>query len=161
MVAKIEYVSYKEEGFYKIINSINDNKERLSIFKLEEDSVEGYDYVFEDLRISNLKIKDIDERNHECEFVCSKRNFKNILKLIYGLKLKGDGGHSFTLSHNGEKMSWDGDGCDRITKINGIDCGSGVTQYMKHFMDYMNSEKSVSEGFSKLLINIAEQINEI
>lgn len=155
MIAKIEYTS---EGFYKIINSISNNKEKDSIFKLEEESIEGYDYAFDNLKISNLKIKDIGNNNYECEFICSKKSFKNILKLIYGLKSKGDVGHSFTLSHNGKKMSWDGDGSDRIVKINGIECGSGVKEFMKHFMDYINTEKSVSEGFSRVLINIANEI---
>lgn len=58
MIAKIEYTS---EGFYNIINSISNNKEKDSIFKLEEESIEGYDYAFDNLKISNLKIKDIGE----------------------------------------------------------------------------------------------------
>lgn len=157
MNVTIAWTGYKNEGFNRLINAIHDNKEKQCIFKLDEDSLNGFDYVFDGIKINSLKINDIDERQHECTFNCTNENFRKIIKLIIGIKSLGDCGHSYNINFNGKNFSWDGDGCDRITKINGYDCNN-VSSLENNYSKMVNAEKSISENFETMLNKILKEM---
>lgn len=142
MNAKIKSTGYKDEGFPRIINYISSIKNKQVIIKLDEESLEGFDLVFDSLKISNCNFQ-LNKDEHYCitTFTCTPQVFKNILKLIRSLKALGDCGHGFDVTINGKKFYWDGDGNCRITEINDIKCGSGVKNFDKNYREYTKKDE--------------------
>lgn len=169
MKVKIKSTGYKDEGFPKILKYLNQINSKQVIINLDKIDLDGFDLVFDNLKISNLNV-DVHKDEHYCisTFSCSKSVFKNLLKLIRSLKKLGDGGHSFSVQINNKSFSWDGDGSDRVEEINDIDCGSGTKTFDKNyklFTSSMNNNLTPNiqneDLFNKLRPIIKESINNV
>ena len=169
MKVKIKITGYKDEGFPKILKYLNQINSKQVIINLDKIDLDGFDLVFDNLKISNLNV-DVHKDEHYCisTFSCSKSVFKNLLKLIRSLKKLGDGGHSFSVQINNKSFSWDGDGSDRVEEINDIDCGSGTKTFDKNyklFTSSMNNNLTPNiqneDLFNKLRPIIKESINNV
>lgn len=169
MKVKIKSTGYKDEGLPRILKYLNQIGSKQVIIKLDKIDLDGFDLVFDNLKISNLNV-DVHKDEHYCisTFTCSKSVFKNILKLVRSLKKLGDGGHSFSVEINNKSFSWDGDGSDRVEEINDIDLGSGTKTFDKNyklFTNSMNNNLSPNiqneELFKKLKPIIKESINNV
>lgn len=169
MKVKIKSTGYKDEGLPRILKYLNQIGSKQVIIKLDKIDLDGFDLVFDNLKISNLNV-DVHKDEHYCisTFTCSKSVFKNLLKLIRSLKKLGDGGHSFSVQINNKSFSWDGDGSDRVEEINDIDCGSGTKTFDKNyklFTSSMNNNLTPNiqneDLFNKLRPIIKESINNV
>lgn len=169
MKVKIKSTGYKDEGLPRILKYLNQIGSKQVIIKLDKIDLDGFDLVFDNLKISNLNVV-VHKDEHYCisTFTCSKSVFKNILKLVRSLKKLGDGGHSFSVEINNKSFSWDGDGSDRVEEINDIDLGSGTKTFDKNyklFTNSMNNNLSPNiqneELFKKLKPIIKESINNV
>ncbi len=169
MKVKIKSTGYKDEGFPKILKYLNQINSKQVIINLDKIDLDGFDLVFDNLKISNLNV-DVHKDEHYCisTFSCSKPVFKNLLKLIRSLKKLGDGGHTFSVQINNKSFSWDGDGSDRVEEINDIDCGSGTKTFDKNyklFTSSMNNNLTPNiqneDLFNKLRPIIKESINNV
>ncbi len=169
MKVKIKSTGYKDEGFPKILKYLNQINSKQVIINLDKIDLDGFDLVFDNLKISNLNV-DVHKDEHYCisTFSCSKSVFKNLLKLIRSLKKLGDGGHSFSVEINNKSFSWDGDGSDRVEEINDIDCGSGTKTFDKNYKLFTNSMNNNltpniqnEDLFNKLRPIIKESINNV
>lgn len=167
MKVKIKSTGYKDEGLPRILNYLSQIGSKQVIINLDKIDLDGFDLVFDNLKISNLNV-DMHKDEHYCisTFTCSKSVFKNILKLVRSLKKLGDGGHSFSVEINNKSFSWDGDGSDRVEEINDIDLGSGTKTFDKNyklFTDSMNTNTNNNipneELFKKLKSIVKESIN--
>ncbi len=161
MKVKIKSTGYKDEGLPRILKYLNQIGSKQVIIKLDEIDLDGFDLVFDNLKISNLNV-DVHKDEHYCisTFTCSKSVFKNILKLIRSLKKLGDGGHSFSVEINNKSFSWDGDGSDRVEEINDIDLGSGTKTFDNNYKSIINTMQN-EDLFNKLRPIIKESINNV
>lgn len=148
MQSTVTFIGYKKESLFPILEYLVDNGNNQQLVTLDVDEFFfGRDLIFDTLKISNLHINnDKDGYIHTASFTCTSHVAKNLLKLFYYIKQLGDGGHSYTIKINKEKFSWDGDGSDRIIKINGQDCKSWK-QMEKNFTIYLKKEDSLNEEY--------------
>jgi hypothetical protein len=149
MKLSLLYKGYKDEGFAKIMTYLSEKGEGQQLIKLDEDNpMDEIDLIFDTLKISGLSIEeDKDNKyNINISFYCTYKVAKYYLKFIYSLKTLGDGGHSYTVNINGKHLFWDGDGADRIVKINGKDCSSVKTLY-KDYSQYLQKEDEIAEQY--------------
>lgn len=161
MKVKIKSTGYKDEGFPRILKYLNQINSKQVIINLDKIDLDGFDLVFDSLKISNLNV-DVHKDEHYCisTFSCSKSVFKNLLKLIRSLKKIGDGGHSFSVQINNKSFSWDGDGNDRVEEINDIDLGSGTKTFDNNYKSIINTMQN-EDLFNKLRPIIKESINNV
>lgn len=161
MKVKIKSTGYKDEGFPKILKYLNQINSKQVIINLDKIDLDGFDLVFDNLKISNLNV-DVHKDEHYCisTFSCSKSVFKNLLKLIRSLKKLGDGGHGFSVQINNKSFSWDGDGSDRVEEINDIDLGSGTKTFDNNYKSIINTMQN-EDLFNKLRPIIKESINNV
>lgn len=161
MKVKIKSTGYKDEGFPRILKYLNQINSKQVIINLDKIDLDGFDLVFDNLKISNLNV-DVHKDEHYCisTFSCSKSVFKNLLKLIRSLKKIGDGGHSFSVQINNKSFSWDGDGNDRVEEINDIDLGSGTKTFDNNYKSIINTMQN-EDLFNKLRPIIKESINNV
>lgn len=153
MKVKIKSTGYKDEGFPRIIKHLSELNDKQVVIKLDEDSLDGFDLVFDNLKVSNLKFEPNDEEKYYIStFTCTEKNWKSILKLIRSLKELGDCGHSFGVRINGKMFSWDGDGSDRIEEINDIDCGSGIKTFDENYRKFTQEPEKDVEAILKKFI---------
>lgn len=163
MEAKIKHTTGENEGFTRIIKYISQLKNPKNIIiNIDKEALEGFDLVLSNLKISNLNSEKLDDRYYITTFICTREVYKNILKLIRALKITGDGGHGFEVKINGKKFYWDGDGSDRITEINDVDCGVGVN-FDKKYSQYFPKEddNSIKLNESELKEIISKSIKKI
>lgn len=159
MDVRIKSRGYKDSGFPKIIKELSQIKSKQIIIKIDEESFDGYDLVFDDLKISNLHlIEDKEDKSYISTFSCDEKVFKNILKFVRTLKYFGDCGHSFDVKINGKTFYWDGDGSDRVIEINGIDCQRGFKSIDDNYRKFFEVNESCYHKTVKLteskLINL-------
>lgn len=161
MKVKIKSTGYKDYGFPRILKYLNQINSKQVIINLDKIDLDGFDLVFDSLKISNLNV-DVHKDEHYCisTFSCSKSVFKNLLKLIRSLKKLGDGGHSFSVQINNKSFSWDGDGNDRVEEINDIDLGSGTKTFDNNYKSIINTMQN-EDLFNKLRPIIKESINNV
>lgn len=161
MKVKIKSTGYKDDGFPRILKYLNQINSKQVIINLDKIDLDGFDLVFDSLKISNLNV-DVHKDEHYCisTFSCSKSVFKNLLKLIRSLKKIGDGGHSFSVQINNKSFSWDGDGNDRVEEINDIDLGSGTKTFDNNYKSIINTMQN-EDLFNKLRPIIKESINNV
>lgn len=161
MKVKIKSTGYKDEGLPRILKYLNQINSKQVIINLDKIDLDGFDLVFDSLKISNLNV-DVHKDEHYCisTFSCSKSVFKNLLKLIRSLKKIGDGGHSFSVQINNKSFSWDGDGNDRVEEINDIDLGSGTKTFDNNYKSIINTMQN-EDLFNKLRPIIKESINNV
>lgn len=161
MKVKVKSTGYKDEGFPRILKYLNQINSKQVIINLDKIDLDGFDLVFDSLKISNLNV-DVHKDEHYCisTFSCSKSVFKNLLKLIRSLKKLGDGGHSFSVEINDKSFSWDGDGNDRVEEINDIDLGSGTKTFDNNYRSIINTMQN-EDLFNKLRPIIKESINNV
>lgn len=161
MKVKIKSTGYKDEGLPRILKYLNQINSKQVIINLDKIDLDGFDLVFDSLKISNLNV-DVQKDEHYCisTFSCSKSVFKNLLKLIRSLKKIGDGGHSFSVQINNKSFSWDGDGNDRVEEINDIDLGSGTKTFDNNYKSIINTMQN-EDLFNKLRPIIKESINNV
>lgn len=160
MKMTVDYISYKNEGLYKILEYLNaTQKEKMYIILDEDEFVDSTHLIFDTLKISDFKVEDTDEddREHHASFTCTEEVEKNLIKLFLSIKYLGDGGHSYTIKINDKKFSWDGDGCDRITHINGKECKS-ASDLHKNFYDYtLRKIQSKNESIEEMIKRIVHE----
>lgn len=158
MKMTVDYISYKEEGLYRILEYLKTiGGEKIYVTFDEDSFVDSISLIFDEIKISDLKIEDNDEREHHAIFTCTEKVEKNLIKLFLKLKEYGDCGHSYTIKINDKKFSWDGDGCDRITHINGKECKS-ASDLHKNFYDYtLRKIQSKNESIEEMIKRIVHE----
>lgn len=114
---------FDEGGLYPFLEYCQESKPKDVMVRIDYDSpFEEIDVYCESLGISKLSYEKTDGRgsNFIARFTCDSKSGKPIMKVIYGLGEAGNGGHSYEFSVGDKKFYFDGDGADRITKINGV-----------------------------------------
>lgn len=160
MKMTIDYTAYGKEGMRPILEYLNNQKSETMCITFDEDFfVDSVSIILKTLNINNLKIEDDnDERTHHAIFSCTEEVEKNMIKLCMKIKEFGDGGHSYAIKINDKKFSWDGDGSDFITHINGKECLSyndlKNNFYRYTLSDIQKKQETVEETVNRIVSQI-------
>lgn len=126
---KIEFCAYyndkkekfDEGGLYPFLEYCQSSKPKDVVVRVDyEMGFDEIDIYCESLAISNLSYEKIDDGNFVAKFTCDSKSGKPLMRVIYALGKNGNGGHSYTFTVGKEKFYFDGDGADRIMKINDV-----------------------------------------
>lgn len=135
---KIEFCAYyndkkekfDEGGIYPFLEYCQQSKPKDVIVRIDyEMGFDEIDVYCESLGISNLSYEKVDDSKFIARFTCDSKSGKPMMRVLYGLGKAGNGGHSYTFTVGKEKFYFDGDGADRIMKINGVKFHSIKTAY--------------------------------
>lgn len=147
MKLTIKSRGYKNEGLSEILEYIEKNTNKDVLIRIDEDDfINSVDLFFDNLKISSYKFKELRDGEYLNTLNCSYKVAQNLLKLFLNLKKFGDCGHSFTVKINDKGFSWDGDGSDRITEINGFNCESWK-DLEENFYKINNIEESLNKEY--------------
>ena len=112
---------FDEGGLYPFLEYCQSSKPKDVVVRVDyEMGFDEIDIYCESLAISNLSYEKIDSGNFVAKFTCDSKSGKPLMRVIYALGKAGNGGHSYTFTVGKEKFYFDGDGADRIMKINGV-----------------------------------------
>lgn len=126
---KIEFCAYyndkkekfDEGGLYPFLEYCQSSKPKDVVVRVDYDmDFDEIDIYCESLAISHLSYEKIDDGNFVAKFTCDSKSGKPLMRVIYALGKAGNGGHSYTFTVGKEKFNFDGDGADRIMKINDV-----------------------------------------
>lgn len=126
---KIEFCAYYndkkekfvEGGLYPFLEYCQSSKPKNVVVRVDYGvSFDEIDIYCESLAISNLSYEKIDDITFLAKFTCDSKSGKSLMRVIYALGKAGNKGHSYGFTVGKEKFFFDGDGADRIMKINGI-----------------------------------------
>lgn len=135
---KIEFCAYyndkkekfDEGGVYPFLEYCQQSKPKDVIVRIDyEMGFDEIDVYCESLGISNLSYEKIDDSTFIARFTCDSKSGKPMMRVLYGLGKAGNGGHTYGFTVGKEKFCFDGDGADRIMKINGVKFHSIKTAY--------------------------------
>ena len=152
---------FDEDGLYPFLEYCQQSKPKDVMVRIDYDSPFEEDDVYcESLGISKLSYEKIDGSNFVAKFTCDSKSGKPIMKVIYGLGKAGNGGHSYGFSVGEKKFYFDGDGADRISKINGVKFHSIKNTYdlgkVWNDTTRKNNEESNNENMAKNVVRINE-----
>lgn len=154
---------FDEGGLYPFLEYCQQSKPKDVMVRIDYDSpFEEIDVYCESLGISKLSYEKTDGHgsNFIARFTCDSKSGKPIMKVIYGLGKAGNGGHSYGFSVGDKKFYFDGDGADRITKINGVKFHSIKNTYdlggVWNKTTKKNNEESNNDIMSKNVVKINE-----
>lgn len=154
---------FDEGGLYPFLEYCQQSKPKDVMVRIDYDSpFEEIDVYCESLGISKLSYEKTDGHgsNFIARFTCDSKSGKPIMKVIYGLGEAGNGGHSYGFSVGDKKFYFDGDGADRITKINGVKFHSIKNTYdlgeVWNKTTKKNNEESNNDIMSKNVVKINE-----
>ena len=166
---EIEFSAYYNEkkekvdegGLYPFLEYCQQSKPKDVTVRIDYDWLfEEIDVYCESLVISNLSYEKIDDSNFVAKFTCDSKSGKPIMKVIYGLGKAGNGGHSYSFSVGEKKFYFDGDGADRIMKINGVKFTSIKNTYdlgkVWNDTTRKDNEENNNENMAKNVIRINE-----
>lgn len=112
---------FDEGGLYPFLEYCQSSKPKDVVVRVDyEMGFDEIDIYCESLAISKLSYEKIDDGKFVAKFACDSKSGKPLMKVIYALGEAGNGGHSYGFTVGKEKFYFDGDGADRIMKINGI-----------------------------------------
>lgn len=154
---------FDEGGLYPFLEYCKQSKPKDVMVRIDYDSpFEEIDVYCESLGISKLSYEKTDGHgsNFIARFTCDGKSGKPIMKVIYGLGKAGNGGHSYGFSVGDKKFYFDGDGADRITKINGVKFHSIKNTYdlggVWNETTKKNNEEDNNDIMSKNVVKINE-----
>lgn len=135
---KIEFCAYyndkkekfDEGGLYPFLEWCQSAKPKDLTVRVDyEMGFDEMDIYCESLSISNLSYEKINDSDFVATFTCDSKSGKPIMRVIYALGKAGNGGHSYEFIAGKQKFYFDGDGADRIIKINGVKFHTIKTQF--------------------------------
>lgn len=154
---------FNEGGLYPFLEYCQQSKPKDVMVRIDYDNpFEEIDVYCESLGISKLSYEKTDghDSNFIARFTCDSKSGKPIMKVIYGLGEAGNGGHSYGFIVGDKKFYFDGDGADRIMKINGVKFHSIKNTYdlggVWNDTTRKDNEESNNDIMSKNVVKINE-----
>jgi hypothetical protein len=137
-----------------------------------DDSYYRRDIIFDKpLRFRNTKYMPVDNQRGQHILLstdCDKEAISNFVRLLSAISEIGDGGHSFSVrfmynEDHTKTFYWDGDGADRIERINNIQRKHKAT-WQSRIIDILRAEELPKEELDesiklqKLIENISRKV---
>lgn len=166
---KIEFCAYyndkkekfDEGGLYPFLEYCQLSKPKDVVVRVDyEMGFDEIDIYCESLAISNLSYEKIDDRNFVAKFTCDSKSGKPLMRVIYALGKTGNGGHSYTFTVGKEKFYFDGDGADRIMKINDVKFQKIKSSYDLGKVWNDTTRKNNEEIDNNMSVNIEEIVRQ-
>ena len=184
---KIEFCAYyndkkekfDEGGLYPFLEYCQSSKPKDVVVRVDYDmDFDEIDIYCESLAISHIKyeknkkwfnikpifLKKIDEKiddgNFVAKFTCDSKSGKPLMRVIYALGKAGNGGHSYTFTVGKEKFNFDGDGADRIMKINDVKFQKIKSSYDLGKVWNDTTRKNNEEIDNNMSVNIEEIVRQ-
>lgn len=166
---KIEFCAYyndkkekfDEGGLYPFLEYCQLSKPKDVVVRVDyEMGFDEIDIYCESLAISNLSYEKIDDRNFVAKFTCDSKSGKPLMRVIYALGKTGNGGHSYTFTVGKEKFYFDGDGADRIMKINDVKFQKIKSSYDLGKVWNDTTRKNNEEIDNNMSVNIEEVVRQ-
>lgn len=166
---KIEFCAYyndkkekfDEGGLYPFLEYCQSSKPKDVVVRVDyEMGFDEIDIYCESLAISNLSYEKIDDGNFVAKFTCDSKSGKPLMRVIYALGKAGNGGHSYTFTVGKEKFYFDGDGADRIMKINGVKFPKIKSSYDLGKVWNDTTRKNNEEIDNNMSVNIEEIVRQ-
>ena len=166
---KIEFRAYyndkkekfDEGGLYPFLEYCQSSKPKDVVVRVDyEMGFDEIDIYCESLAISNLSYEKIDDGNFVAKFTCDSKSGKPLMRVIYALGKAGNGGHSYTFTVGKEKFFFDGDGADRIMKINDVKFQKIKSSYDLGKVWNDTTRKNNEEIDNNMSVNIEEIVRQ-
>lgn len=166
---KIEFCGYyndkkekfDEGGLYPFLEYCQSSKPKDVVVRVDyEMGFDEIDIYCESLAISNLSYEKIDDINFVAKFTCDSKSGKPLMRVIYALGKTGNGGHSYTFTVGKEKFYFDGDGADRIMKINDVKFQKIKSSYDLGKVWNDTTRKNNEEIDNNMSVNIEEIVRQ-
>lgn len=166
---KIEFCAYynnkkekfDEGGLYPFLEYCQSSKPKDVVVRIDYDmDFDEIDIYCESLAISNLSYKKIDDRNFVAKFTCDSKSGKPLMRVIYALGEAGNCGHSYAFTVGKEKFGFDGDGADRIMKINDVKFQKIKSSYDLGKVWNDTTRKNNEEIDNNMSVNIEEIVRQ-
>ena len=166
---KIEFRAYyndkkekfDEGGLYPFLEYCQSSKPKDVVVRIDYDmDFDEIDIYCESLAISNLSYEKIDDRNFVAKFTCDSKSGKPLMRVIYALGEAGNCGHSYAFAVGKEKFGFDGDGADRIMKINDVKFQKIKSSYDLGKVWNDTARKNNEEIDNNMSINIEEIVKQ-
>jgi hypothetical protein len=109
-------------GYWAVLQHFEGLKDKDILVRIDIDKKNqlGYDEVdvfCPSLKISNLKLKKLDDRKFEASF--DTKNLRAIFQVLLFMGKAGNGGHGYEVLIGDKSFYIDGDGADYLESING------------------------------------------
>lgn len=166
---KIEFCAYyndkkekfDEGGLYPFLEYCQSSKPKDVVVRVDyEMGFDEIDVYCESLAISKLSYEKTDDRNFVAKFTCDSKSGKPLMRVIYALGEAGNGGHSYGFTVGKEKFYFDGDGADRIMKINGVKFNKIKNSYDLGKVWNDTTRKNNEETDNNMSVNIEEIVRQ-
>ncbi len=166
---KIEFRAYyndkkekfDEGGLYPFLEYCQSSKPKDVVVRIDYDmDFDEIDIYCESLAISNLSYEKIDDRNFVAKFTCDSKSGKPLMRVIYALGEAGNCGHSYAFTVGKEKFGFDGDGADRIMKINDVKFQKIKSSYDLGKVWNDTTRKNNEEIDNNMSVNIEEIVKQ-
>lgn len=166
---KIEFCAYynnkkekfDEGGLYPFLEYCQLSKPKDVVVRVDYGmGFDEIDIYCESLAISNLSYEKIDDGNFVAKFTCDSKSGKPLMRVIYALGKNGNGGHSYTFTVGKEKFYFDGDGADRIMKINDVKFQKIKSSYDLGKVWNDTTRKNNEEIDNNMSVNIEEIVRQ-
>lgn len=154
---------FDEGGLYPFLEYCQSSKPKDVVVRVDYDmAFDEIDVYCESLGISKLSYEKTDGpgSNFIARFTCDSKSGKPLMRVIYALGEAGNGGHSYGFTVGKQKFYFDGDGADRIMKINGVKFNKIKNTYdlgkVWNDTTRKNNEESDNDIMSKNIVKINE-----
>ena len=152
---------FDEGGLYPFLEYCQLSKPKDVVVRVDyEMGFDEIDIYCESLAISNLSYEKIDDGNFVAKFTCDSKSGKPLMRVIYALGKTGNGGHSYTFTVGKEKFYFDGDGADRIMKINDVKFQKIKSSYDLGKVWNDTTRKNNGEIDNNMSVNIEEIVRQ-
>lgn len=152
---------FDEGGLYPFLEYCQSSKPKDVVVRVDyEMGFDEIDVYCESLAISKLSYEKIDDGNFVAKFTCDSKSGKPLMRVIYALGKAGNGGHSYTFTVGKEKFYFDGDGADRIMKINGVKFQKIKNAYDLGGVWNDTTRKNNEETDNNMSVNIEEIVRQ-
>ena len=113
-----------EYGVYAVLEYLNGLTEKDIVVRIDYDkksvfSLNEVDFFFPTLKISHLKLKNIDDHG-TFEATFDTKDLRSVFALLAAIGGAANPGHSYEMCIGKKRFSIDGDGADYIESINGV-----------------------------------------
>ena len=180
---KIDFNAYYSEkkgvfndgGIYPILEYLKNNKLKDALVRLDVDDKNKNSWEEVDLFCKELSIKTLDYTINEKSYpkytanvTCNPASGKSLIKMLVQMGCLGNGGHSYTILINDKRFSFDGDGADYISSINGTKLNHELFSFITNQIATYNTgvqkeDESVNESSCRFKItenDIANMVDE-
>ena len=152
-----------EDGYWAVLQHLEGLKEKDILVRIDIDKKNqlGYDEVdifCPSLKITNLKLKNIEGNKFEAEF--DTKDLRAVFSVLINMAGAGNGGHSYEALIGKQSFFIDGDGADHIESINGVKVTGKICGDRSKWADIYNKKENEDESMKFTEDDINEMVTE-